>query len=87
MTSRKILNRVNINITNNDDNVVYKTMQDWCRIVEMQDEIVLKPNTVEFDFIPGYKFHGLKIAKPKDIIIDPLTFTFECDMWENNNEK
>lgn len=82
--SKHILNRVEIVITETDNNATYKFFEDWLKLTQMKEEINIKPNVVEFDFIPGYKFYGLKL-KPDDgkVNSNPLTFNFVCDFWEN----
>jgi len=79
--SNKILNRVEINIKDNDSSEVYSLFQDWIKLTQIQEEINIKPNIVEFDFIPGYKFHGLKIQNTESDI-NLLSFNFVCDKFE-----
>lgn len=79
MKSKKVLNRLKIDIIDNNDNQVFRVFEDWCKLVEMQKEINIKPNRVEFDFLPGYVFHGLKQISTDQEINTDLTVTFECD--------
>lgn len=79
MKSNKVLNRLKIDIIDNNDNQVFRVFQDWCKLVEMQKEINIKPNRVEFDFLPGYVFHGLKQISTEQEINTDLTVKFECD--------
>lgn len=80
--SSKILNRVEVTIKENTDSQVYSVFQDWINLINIQQEIQIKPNVVEFDSIPGYRFHGLKMVNNDND--NPLTFNFECDYWEDN---
>jgi len=81
MLNNSFLNRVEISIKDCDSLEVYSVYQDWLTLTKMKEEINIKPNVIEFDFIPGYKFHGLKL-KREEINEHPLTFNFECDNWE-----
>lgn len=83
--SKNILNRVEINITESDSNSVYKFYQYWLKMIQMKEEIGVKPNVIEFDFLPGYKFHGLKMQEAEDTNNSPLTFNFVCDSWEKKD--
>ena len=78
---KNILNRVEINIKDCDSLEVYNVFQDWLTMTKMKEQINIKPNVVEFDFIPGYKFHKLRLKK-EEINEHPLTIKFECDFWE-----
>jgi predicted enzyme related to lactoylglutathione lyase len=81
--SRNILNRVEINIKENDSNEIYKFYQDWLKLTQMKHEINIKPNVIEFDFLPGYKFYGLKLKdNDGEVNNNPLTINFVCDFWE-----
>jgi hypothetical protein len=79
----KILPRVEVNIKENTDSQVYRAFQDWLSISNIK-EIDIKPNIIEFDCIPGYKFHGLKLVSLEDLNEHSYTFNFECDYWEDN---
>jgi len=83
--SKRILNRVEINITDDNSLPVYKFYQDWLKLIQMKEEIDIKPNVIEFDFLPGYKFHGLRMQESEEINNSPLTFNFVCDAWEKKD--
>lgn len=80
---KNILNRVEINIIDNNHSQIHKFYHDWLALTQMKEEINIKPNVVEFDCLPGYKFYGLKQIK-EEINENPLTFNFQCDKWEKH---
>ena len=85
--SKKILNRIKIVIKENDDHTLHTFFQDWTKLVDMKEKINIMPKVVEFDFLPGYMFHGLKLKSDDTEIIDNnLTVNFECDFAINHND-
>lgn len=81
MRSSKVLNRLKIDIIDNNDNQIFRVFEDWCKLVEMQKEIDIKPNRVEFEWLPGYTFYGLKQVSSEQEVMTDLSVTFKCDFF------
>lgn len=82
--SKRVLNRLEINIKDNESSQIYKFYQDWLKMVQMKEEIDIKPNVIEFDFLPGYRFKGLRFSEHSDS--NPLNVNFTCDSVECDND-